>query len=303
MDGTSYYARTEHGGYPVTRLSRGVKIEWPQGPQVYLNTRTAIKALYCKAPLPPPGAYDPHLCFDRYFRQGRYAKHEYPSVDVFDLFKPDPPLQVTISPVRPPLSVHTGLTVFVPSPVGIDLSKRAGEVRKLFYAGFARRVLRYGYDPEEVLQEVYKGIIIRNEGICPFDPAKSSFGHYVHMVTGCILSNYRRKYSRLSKYEQLGLKTYEEESEDVAESNLSSEQASQEEHCEYRSALHYLEKLSEEEASKGGLDPLIARKCVTLRAEGYKLKEITQKLGVSPSVVTGAIQIVRGVASRWRVSI
>jgi hypothetical protein len=66
----------------------------------------------------------------------------------------------------------------------------------LFFAGFGHRVIRHGYDPEEVLQEVYRGLLVRNKGKCPFDARKSSFGHYVHMVSECILNNYHRKQSR-----------------------------------------------------------------------------------------------------------
>jgi len=79
---------------------------------------------------------------------------------------------------------------------GIDLAVRGVEVRRLLYAGFGFRLARAGYDPEEVLQEVYRGILVRNRGKCPFDVRKSSFGHYVHMVIECILSNYHRKESR-----------------------------------------------------------------------------------------------------------
>ena len=79
---------------------------------------------------------------------------------------------------------------------GIDLAKRGHEVRKLLYAGFGFRMARAGYDPEEVLQEVYRGILVRNQGKCPFDGQKSSFGHYVHMVISCVLSNYHRKMSK-----------------------------------------------------------------------------------------------------------
>ncbi len=89
--------------------------------------------------------------------------------------------------------------------IGIDLDRRAHEVRKLLFAGFGRRMYVCGYDPEDVLQEVYKGLLIRNSGKCPWDPAKSSFGHYVHMVCSCILSNYHRKQHRVREMEQVGL--------------------------------------------------------------------------------------------------
>ncbi len=84
-----------------------------------------------------------------------------------------------------------------PSPgLGIDLSRRGVEVRRLLHAGFGLRMARAGYDPDDVLQEVYRGILVRNRGRCPFDVRRSSFGHYVHMVIGCVLSNYHRRESR-----------------------------------------------------------------------------------------------------------
>lgn len=77
--------------------------------------------------------------------------------------------------------------------LGIDLAARGHEVRKLMWAGYRDKILRAGYDPEDVLQEVYRGLIARNNGKCPWDVRKSSFGHYVHMVIGCVLINYHRK--------------------------------------------------------------------------------------------------------------
>lgn len=80
------------------------------------------------------------------------------------------------------------------SGLGIDLALRGHEVRKLFYAGgFTGSLLRDGIDPDEFLQEVYRGILARNRGACPWDSKKSSFGHYVHLVIRCVLSNYLRR--------------------------------------------------------------------------------------------------------------
>jgi hypothetical protein len=78
--------------------------------------------------------------------------------------------------------------------LGIDLAVRGHEVRKLFYAGGFTGVLnREGIDPDEFLQEVYRGLLARNRGTCPWDAKKSSFGHYVHIVIRCVLSNYLRR--------------------------------------------------------------------------------------------------------------
>ena len=85
---------------------------------------------------------------------------------------------------------------------GIDMARRAHEVRKLFYAGgFTRTLIRDGIDPEDFLQEVYRGLLTRNDGKCPWDHRKSSFGHYVHIVMRCVLSNYLRKHRRTSSME------------------------------------------------------------------------------------------------------
>lgn len=91
--------------------------------------------------------------------------------------------------------------------LGIDLAARGHEVKKLLYACFGARMSRLGLDPAEVLQEVYMGLLARNAGRCPWDASKSSFGHYVHMVISCVLSNYSRKQRRISKHEQVGVYT------------------------------------------------------------------------------------------------
>lgn len=78
--------------------------------------------------------------------------------------------------------------------LGIDLGARGHEVRKLFYAGGFTGVLnRENINPDEFLQEVYRGLLARNKGTCPWDYKKSSFGHYVHIVIRCVLSNYLRR--------------------------------------------------------------------------------------------------------------
>lgn len=88
------------------------------------------------------------------------------------------------------------------SELGIDLSIRGHEVRKLFYAGgFTSVLIKEHIDPEEVLQEVYRGLLARNKGTCPWDVTKSSFGHYVHIVIQCVLANYLRKERRRSSIE------------------------------------------------------------------------------------------------------
>lgn len=96
------------------------------------------------------------------------------------------------------------LTELRRSDLGIDLIKRGAEVRKLLMAGFGGTIQKNGWDVEDVLQEVYLGIVTRNRGQCPWDPKKSSFGHYVYMICRCVVANYGRKQGRIRR-EQVGL--------------------------------------------------------------------------------------------------
>jgi hypothetical protein len=181
------YARPEHGGHRVHRTHDGFLVHWPTGTVQYPSARALIRALVNQTPVVTPDLYDPHWTFNRYFKLGKHSPMGDYTGNILDGMHA-PRIHVTRK--------HRTL--------GVDLRARGHEVRKLFYAGFARRALKYGYDPDEVLQEVFAGILIRNQGKCPFDPEKSSFGHYVHMVCGCILSNYHRKHGRVSAAESTG---------------------------------------------------------------------------------------------------
>ena len=112
------------------------------------------------------------------------------------------PLRVKVLPGNPSLPLRVLLTGMVRprngglngSALGIDLELRGNEVRKLFYAGNFLGVLsKSNIDPDEFLQEVYRGLLTRNNGTCPWDAKKSSFGHYVHIVIRCVLANYLRR--------------------------------------------------------------------------------------------------------------
>jgi hypothetical protein len=182
-----------------------------------------------------------HWTFERYFRQGRFRSPELRAADMpgnhptltvldslFDVSQPlmDPFEGLTLDSTQqqagtPQVHSSSSLTimvasrpqVYLPEPltiirstaVGIDLKRRGHEVAKLFYAGFGAKLAGAGLDPEEVLQEVYRGLLVRNMGKCPWDPAKSSFGHYVHMVCGCIVSNVFRRENRRRAVEQVGI--------------------------------------------------------------------------------------------------
>lgn len=198
--GQVLFSRYEDGVRPVTVLAQGWAVEG-------LGEFTTAKDLLAALTGHPAGR---HWSVERYFRLGQYkpAPKQYRGHLV-----PKPKRALVESNVLdlvPLVMVRSTPDISVPVVVkqvklGIDLSKRAHEVRKLLFAGFGRRMFLGGYDPEDVLQEVYKGLLVRNAGKCPYDPSKSSFGHYVHMVISCVLSNYHRKQHRVHEMEQVGL--------------------------------------------------------------------------------------------------
>lgn len=73
--------------------------------------------------------------------------------------------------------------------LGVDVETKSEDIKSIFYKHFAKMCIQSKYDPEEMLQEIYLGILHRNKGNCPFDPAKSSLSTYIVMVSRCILFN------------------------------------------------------------------------------------------------------------------
>jgi len=169
-----------------------------------------------------------------------------------------------------------------PFVVGIDLAVRGIEVRKLFYAAFARGLVKDGYDPEDCLQEVYKGLLTRNSGTCPFDSRKSSFGHYVHIVTRCVLANYIRKEKRKLQFES-------------TESSLgggASETAFSIEGCSDKRGTSIEPDAVLSLSRSLGHDGPVER-ALQLLVEGYSRREVVSRLSVDSKWLDGVLQSAR----------
>lgn len=168
---------------------------------------------------------------------------------------------------------------------GIDLGERstrsgvvykADEVRKLLYSGFMGKILSAGYDPEDVLQEVYRGLLVRNKGRCPYDGEKSSFGYYVHMVISCILANYHRKEER--RVDDVFI---EDEGGDIGQWGVT------EDGYEVLEGLD-LEDLGKFLRSKYP-DGELACKVMPYMIEGYSRREIRDKTGLGVMLVNRGV--------------
>ena len=313
MQSNVLYSRYEDGARAVLAVDGG----WQVGGKLH---KTAV-ALLADLTGHPTGR---HWSLDRYFKTGSYAEPApVGQTNVFDLFPvqeqaktltegPLAPSIVTLTTMRDPQKRHPHrrprpkkTEVVMAGPVGIDLVNRSHEVRKLLFKGFGRRIRTQGYDGEDVLQEVYRGLLARNKGKCPWDPSKSSFGHYVHMVSGCILSNYHRKQRRRRQFETIGLSGYQSDGEFGVGDAGSTTVEPAEETTEFK---HYLLHeaaddlvdfmLKNPEGPQSGQAQL-AVDVLPYVVGGLPRKAIAAELGVSMAAISRAVSFLRQHARLW----
>jgi len=246
-------------------------------------------------------------------RGGRWNRPvERAKITVLDMFEAPAIIQATAKKLTVPKRMRKAtakqkaLTI-APPIMGIDLQGRGHEVRKILYGCFGRKMSSGGYDPEEVLQEVYKGLLTRNMGKCPFDSKKSSFGHYVYMVCNCVLSNYHRKMQRRGEFEQLGLPaltTGERGSWEVQDAALSARsvgdhQTDQSDNVQAEMAIKSLSAYFVSTEEGAGFKEL-APSVIALLYQGNNRQEISRLLGIPSTKVSSMVKAIRGMAHEWR---
>lgn len=284
-----YWTRSEHGSIPVKIIDlegqRWFEVERPSGSRVYDSARRMLMAFY---------GHDLHMTVERYFRIGRYSSEEPEGGSVLDLFGEDAPgAKIT---VHAPPAEDPEEEVIV---LGIDLAARGHEVRKILMAKFGMQMHRVNLDPEEVLQEVYKGLLVRNDGKCPFDPRKSSFGHYVYMVCSCILRNYYRRTGRWREREVFGVRVLEggeSKITDVRSANLEDKKPTGEVARVGYSMDRLQEWILKEDPTEMGK---LAAEVVPYLYAGHTRKAIAEDMGLKTSVVSRAVSHLRVLARKW----
>jgi len=291
MQVETYFARIVHGGHRVRKLDSGLfEVDWPTGSMQYPSARKTLIAITNRNPQPGPEARDPKIGFARYFKISNPAS----GLDTLTLFSP-----LSIAERKPRLKTSNALSIHEPER-GIDLTKRGHEVAKLFYAGFARSCVRYGYNPEDVLQEVYKGILVRNKGTCPFDASKSTFGHYVHLIIKCVLGNYHRKWGRIGSSEQIGIYNSDGEPIDAASTNMVVHNSF--ENAEIGFAFNALVDKALALASDTQADASLTKEVAARMAMGYKKSDLERfyRGKCRPFMLERAIASVKSAAQSFR---
>lgn len=194
--------------------------------------------------------------------------------------------------------------------VGIDLGQRSGrgdaktradEVRKLLWSGFAGKMLSQGYDPEDVLQEVYRGLLVRNRGRCPWDVRKSTFGHYVHLVVSCVLTNYHRKQVRRVDRNALSMDVQADGEDRGDDGRFGSASIWTGSDVGERMALEGLAKYLSI-ANDGSVEGRLGLEVLHLVAAGHSRAEIAKLMAQKPSMISRALTWIRKKASEWAIA-
>lgn len=327
------WTRWEHGAAPVEKTDKGSwKVHYPDRTETFDSARALMRALhggrdphltierYFRL-----GKYSPKQSTQpKVIKTNQAESQESQGPGILDLFSQgDSGSETTgnlLLPTRVPKS-HTKKRIRFrkakPAPqqdggllsllsqqfseaaetikLGIDLENRSHEVRKLLFAGFGKKIVAMGYDPEDVLQDVYRGLLARNNGKCPWDARKASFGHYVHMVCGCILSNYHRRYDRINKREQAGTMDYRDGARvlvDVAESSLPVFKAEQTYSMEREALIEDIETRICHEVD----EPYLALTCLPYVLEGRGRREVAKLVGEREGLVGAAINEIKRIS-------
>jgi hypothetical protein len=173
---------------------------------------------------------------------------------------------------------------------GIDLQNRSHEVAKLLFSGFGARIMKSGFEPQEVLQEVYRGILARNYGTCAWDESKSSFSHYVHMVCSCVLNSYHKREYRHRGREIGGI--------DAGDMVVVDESTVEEDRIAVDDLASWISKRYGDILGEGNLETTC--QVIPLLRVGMTRQEMSDCLGVEKRVVNKAIKVIREAAFSWK---
>lgn len=153
-----------------------------------------------------------------------------------------------------------------PSGLGVDLAQWAIDVRRIVRSVHGRRIRKAGLDPDEVLSEVYRRILVANQGRSAYDPARGAFSTYVSRQTNSAILNLIQKRD-LRAWEQTGMTGLDGTEVDVAQVELETEPE------DWRDAILGVAQ-DEQEA-----------RALTMMAEGETDEVVQEETGCSPAEI------------------
>lgn len=153
-----------------------------------------------------------------------------------------------------------------PSGLGIDLELWAADVRRIVRSVYGLRICKAGLDPDDVLSEVYRRILVANRGRSAYDPGRGAFSAYVTLQTHSALRNLVKTRDRYAR-ERTGMMAPDGVEVDVAQVDLEAEQE------DWREAILDIAR-DEQEA-----------RALTMMAEGESDEAIQEATGCSPDEI------------------
>lgn len=296
------WTRYEHGNLPVDVIedegARRLTMHMPDGGRFeFSSTRSFMRHLYRGKSATMP--------FTRYFRLD-----EEPTIEVAgfeDVLAFCNPMGFGF----PDVMVRRRLGIDLGAPGHNPKCKTVAEdVRRILYGRFGHKIKRLGYEAEEVLSEVYRKILVSNQGEHPYNPEVSSFGHYVYMVCNSALLNFRKKVERRRKRETTGIAIFEESHRVIVDAGDALASNSRI-HTSGRLVLDNdpAERLRLDWSVRSLVSRIdgdqeiheLSRRIVTLMAEGYRGRELATQVGMTPSTkrYKEAMRFVQEIAGEW----
>jgi RNA polymerase sigma factor (sigma-70 family) len=189
--------------------------------------------------------------------------------------------------------------------LGIDLALKWGDIPRLLQTVCGAAIRGNRYDFDDVLQEVYKGILSRNQGLSAYDPQRSSFARYVTLVCRSVFLNYHKKEQRRRRRELVGT-TIQGDLGDAqrraVSAPLDTEEAclSQVGECVRDLADFIAERVDAwRQDATFYQDARLAREVLPLVYQGMRRGEIARATGISTPAIGRALAYLRRAAQEW----
>lgn len=170
--GDILFARVRDGGHKIEMQDNSYLLHAPEGTVEHPTARSLLSALTGH----PTGR---NWTLDRYFRRGVYARRG-----------------EGLCADAKVLRSWFGCRPTNPTAVGINVKRCHEDIRCLVIHGFQAHIVAAGLDVEDVVQEVVRAVLKRNDGRGRFDQSRSSFSHYIYIVTRSVLSHMSKQSRR-----------------------------------------------------------------------------------------------------------